>query len=69
MEDDSDIIKNTKAKADVWLHFGLKKRKSDATIVDSVVVCFICKMQSKTGGGGRQGRTRNLVTHIHRHHQ
>ena len=43
MED--DIVKTTRAKADVWQHFGLKKRKSDFTIVDGVAVCFIGKMQ------------------------
>ena len=55
MDDDFDIAKNTKAKADVWPHFKLKIRKSDYPIVAAVMVCF------GKGGGGGGGRTRNLV--------
>ena len=65
MEDDFNIVKNTKVKPDIWRHFRLQKRKSDSTIVDIVAVYFICKMQPKTQGGGM----RNLVTHLRRHNQ
>ena len=40
----------TKWKANVWRHFRLKKRKLGSSIVDSVAVSFICKMQLKTSG-------------------
>ena len=48
----------TKWKADVWLDFGIKKRKSDSTIVDGVAVCSICKVQPKT-----------VIAHLRRQHQ
>lgn len=62
--DDFEIVNNTKAKSDVWRHFGLKKRKSDSTIVEGIAVCHHCNMTPKTSGGG----TTNLVTHLRRHH-
>ena len=58
MEDNFGIVKNTKAYADEWRHFGLKKRKSDSTIVDGVAVCFISKSRGVVGGGGRMGEGR-----------
>ena len=32
MEDDFVVVANTKGKADIWRHFGLKNRKHDGTI-------------------------------------
>ena len=32
------IVANTKGKADVWRHFGLRKRKADETIVEKTAV-------------------------------
>ena len=42
MEDDFVVVVNTKGKADIWHHFGLKKHKHDGTILDKVAVCKTC---------------------------
>ena len=56
-------VPNTKGKADVWRHFGLRKRKSDGTFVAKIAVCFTCNTVVKTSGG-----TSNMMTHIRRAH-
>ena len=49
------IVSNEKAKSDSWIHFGLRKRKSNGQ--KSV------KTDIKTAGG-----TSNMNTHLKRHH-
>jgi hypothetical protein len=63
MEEEYELIVNTKAKADTWRHFFLKKRKHDGTIVDKVAVCKTCKSTVKTSGC-----TSNMTAHIRRYH-
>ena len=63
MAEEFCVVKNERGKANVWRHFGSRKRKSDGTIVDGVAVCFTCHVVLKTGGG-----TTNLVNHLKRHH-
>ena len=43
-------VANTKGKADVWRHFGLRKRKADGTIVEKTAVCLTCNTVVKTSG-------------------
>ena len=62
-EQNYEIVPNPKGKADVWKHFGLKKRKQDGTIVENIAVCRHCDSVIIRGGG-----TTNLLTHIRRHH-
>ena len=38
------IVAKTKGKADVWRHFGLRKRKADRTIVEKTAVCLTCNI-------------------------
>ena len=59
MEDDFVVVANTKGKADIWRHFGLKKRKHDGT----VAVCKTCNSTIKTSGC-----TTNMTTHLRRYH-
>ena len=63
MEDDFVVVVNTKGKADIWRHFGLKKRKHDGTILDKVAVCKTCNSTIKTSGC-----TTNMTTHLRRYH-
>ena len=63
MEDDFVVVANTKGKADIWRHFGLKKRKHDGTILDKVAVCKTCNSAIKTSGC-----TTNMTTHLRRYH-
>ena len=44
------IVANTKGKADVWRHFGLRKRKADGTIEEKTAVCLTCNIVVKTSG-------------------
>ena len=39
---DFEIVKNTRAKSDIWRYFGLKKRKLDQQIEEHVAVCREC---------------------------
>ena len=48
MEDDFVVVANTKGKADIWRHFGLKERKHDGAILDKVAVCKTCNSTIKT---------------------
>ena len=57
------IVANTKGKADVWRHFGLRKRKADGPIVEKTAVCLTCNTVVKTSGC-----TTNMMTHIRRVH-
>ena len=57
------IVANTKGKADVWRHFGLRKRKADGTVVEKTAVCLTCNTVVKT-----LGCTTNMMTNIHRVH-
>ena len=50
---------NTKDKADIWRHFGLKKRKHDG----KVALCKTCNSTIKTSGC-----TTNMTTHLRRYH-
>ena len=59
MEDDFVVVANTKGKADIWRHFGLKKRKHDG----KVAVCKTCNSTIKTSGC-----TTNMTTHLRRYH-
>ena len=63
MEDDFVVVANTKGKADIWRHFGLKKRKYDGTILDKVAVCKTCNSTIKTSGC-----ITNMTTHLRRYH-
>ena len=56
-------VANTKGKADVWRHFGLRKRKAGGTIVDKTAVYLTCNTVVKTSGC-----TTNMMTHIRRVH-
>ncbi|KAK7492218.1 hypothetical protein BaRGS_00016515 [Batillaria attramentaria] len=52
-QEEFTIVPNSKAKAAIWRHFGVKKRKADGSIAESctAVVCFIaCEMSSLTCG-------------------
>ena len=42
------IVANTKGKADVWRHFGLRKCKADGTIVEKTAACLTCNTVVKT---------------------
>ena len=50
MEDDFVVVANMKGRANIWRHFGLKKRKHDGTIWDKVAVCKTCNSTIKTSG-------------------
>ena len=63
MEDDFVVVANMKCKADIWTHFGLKKRKHDGTILDKVAVCKTCNSTIKTSGC-----TTNMTSHLRRSH-
>ena len=62
MEDDFVVMANMEGKADIWRHFGLKKRKHDGTILNKVAVCKTCN-STKTSGC-----TTNMTTHLKRYH-
>ena len=59
MEDDLVVVANMKGKADIWRHFGLKKRQLDG----KVAVCKTCNSTIKTSGC-----TTNMTTHLRRYH-
>ena len=61
---DFTIVPYSKAKAAIWKHFGVRKRKADGSIVENVAICLTCQSAIKTGGSG----TSNLTNHIKRHH-
>ena len=63
VESQYTIIGNPKAKAPIWRHFGVKKRKVDETIVENTAVCLTCNRDQKCAGG-----MFNLTTHTKRHH-
>ena len=63
MEGDFVVVANTKGKADIWRHFGLKKCKHDGTILDKVAVCKTCNSTIKTSGC-----TTNMTTRLRRSH-
>ena len=56
-------VANTKGKADVWRHFGLRKRKADETIVEKTAVCLTCNTVVKTSGYAT-----DMMAHIRRVH-
>ena len=62
--EDFNVVPNKRAKADVWKHFGLKKRKKDSMVVEGVAACLRCDAEIRCTGGG----TSNMGTHIRRHH-
>ena len=39
------IVANTKGKADVWRHFGLRKREADGTTVEKTALCLTLNLQ------------------------
>ncbi|XP_048730602.2 E3 SUMO-protein ligase ZBED1-like [Ostrea edulis] len=61
---DFEIVPNKRAKSSIWKQFGLKKRKSDGRIEESVAICKLCDSVIKCAGGG----TSNLTAHLRRHH-
>ena len=61
---DFEVVHNKRAKADIWRHFGLKKRKSDSVIEEGIAICRQCEATIKCTGGG----TSNMTTHMRRHH-
>ena len=63
MEDDFVVVANMKGKADIWRHFGLKKRNHDGTTLGKVEVCKTCNSTIKTSGC-----TTNMTTHLRRSH-
>ena len=60
---DAEIVSNSKGKAAIWRHFGLKKNLKTHTIEPNVAVCMLCKVIVKNSGG-----TTNMQTHLRRHH-
>ncbi|KAI4801155.1 hypothetical protein KUCAC02_000081, partial [Chaenocephalus aceratus] len=50
-------------KADVWKHFGFKKKKESDTLDKTMAVCKLCHTNVKYSGN-----TTNLGTHLQRHH-
>ena len=48
---DFTIVPYSKAKAAIWKHFGVRKRKADGSIVENVAICLTCQSAIKTGGG------------------
>ena len=57
------VVKNSKAKSEIWKHFGLKKRKSDGEIETNIAVCYLCDGTVKYSGG-----TSNLNAHMRVYH-
>lgn len=57
------VVPFSKAKAPIWKHFGVRKRKNDGSLVENIAVCLTCNSDVKTAGG-----TSNMSTHIKRHH-
>ena len=49
---DFEIVKNTRAKSDIWRYVGLKKRKLDQQIEEHVAVCRECHATVRCTGGG-----------------
>jgi len=41
-EDEVTVVRNERGKADIWRYFGLKKTKTDNTIVENIAVCNSC---------------------------
>ena len=60
--EDFNVFHNKRAGADVWKHFGLKKRKKDSMVEEGVAVCCRCDAEIRCTGGG----TSNMLTHIRR---
>ena len=50
---DFEIVKNTRAKSDIWRYFGLKKRKLDQQIEEHVAVCRECHATVRLRGISR----------------
>nr|XP_010776357.1 PREDICTED: zinc finger BED domain-containing protein 1-like [Notothenia coriiceps] len=50
-------------KADVWEHFGFKKKKESDNLDKTMAVCKLCHTNVKYSGN-----TTNLRTHLQRHH-
>ena len=38
-EDEFIVVRNERGKANIWRHFGFRKRKTDNTIVENIAVC------------------------------
>ena len=51
-------------KADVWVHFGFKKKKESYDLDKSLAVCKVCHTKVKYSGN-----TTNLRAHLKRHPQ
>ena len=56
---DYEVISNKRAKAAIWRHFGLRKRRPDC-YRGGVAVCRQCDTTVKCTGGG----TSNMTTHM-----
>ncbi|KAI4797684.1 hypothetical protein KUCAC02_024924 [Chaenocephalus aceratus] len=50
-------------KADVWEHFGFKKKKESDNLDKTMAVCKLCHTNMKYSGN-----TTNLRSHLQRHH-
>ena len=46
---DFTIVPYSKAKAAIWKHFGVRKRKADGSIVENVAICLTCQSAIKMG--------------------
>ena len=62
-DEEFDLIKFFKGKAEVWLYFNVKQHKVSKKVIDNVAVCLKCWVKVKCPGG-----TTNLTSHVGRHH-
>ena len=62
-DEEFDIIKFFKGKAEVWLYFSVKQHKVSKRVIDNVAVCLKCGVEVKCPGG-----TTNLTSHVRCHH-
>ena len=62
-DEESDLIKFSKGKAEVWLYFNVKQHKVSKKVIDNVVVCLKCGEEVKCPCG-----TTNLTSQVRRHH-
>ena len=62
-DEESDLIKFSKGKAEVWLYFNVKQHKVSKKVIDNVAVCLKCGVEVKCPCG-----TINITSHVRRHH-
>ena len=62
-DEEFDLIKFFKGKAEVWLYFNVIQHKVSKRVNDNVAVCLKCGVAVQY-----PGRTTNLTIHVRRHH-